>query len=248
MQKGIHVRWKQGQQGKGRGKRPRDTSGPPPSPTSTVSTNVAGNEKWLVLCTMLKYNREQLDASRLLSERLGVDMNAVSYAGIKDKRALTVQRCSIAFQTSDKHLLRALGVKCSSDDDASLRVLSAVYSQLSSLSNPALLAAAADVCGSVEVRAWQCADTNGIAVGNISFQQDGQLRPGDLWGNAFTICVRHALASPDASASESQIHQVLADRLAAAEAGGVPNFFGSQRMGEVYRGKLISLGTGGDSR
>ncbi|CAE7458107.1 truD, partial [Symbiodinium microadriaticum] len=202
---------------------------------------VSVGRKWIVHCTLLKFNREQLDASRLISERLGVDVNAVSYAGIKDKRALTLQRCTIAIQSNDKHVLRALGLPTppagpppdgGNGQDASL--LSAVYGQLMTVSNQELLNYTASMTTNASDEDWVFPGTNGIAIGNVSFRQDGILRAGDLWGNAFTLRVRQ-LEGSGAHTSSTTLREVLTQRLSDAAVAGVPNFFGSQRMGEVYR-------------
>jgi tRNA(Glu) U13 pseudouridine synthase TruD len=280
----MHLRWKPSQQGK---RRFQESLSAPQShastgPVANTHTAPSPSSKWHVWCQVLKFNREQLDASRLISEALGVGANAVSFAGIKDKRALSCQICSVSVDMADVRVQQAIrfnpqqhkelestvnaceavqghedsseGGSVSSEhiQRSEIMFLSALHSKLKTLVNLSLVnfftrsVPLGTDCSLPEYAALLSV-TNGISIGNICFRQDKSVRAGDLWGNQFTIRLRDvkSILTPsqphinreyeeERKRIDKALELQLAARLKSLECVGVPNFFGSQRMGALY--------------
>ena len=64
-------------------------------PAATVELTISGDKRKYVRFTVQKLGLSTMDVSTILATELGLPRHLVSYAGLKDKRAVTCQRISI---------------------------------------------------------------------------------------------------------------------------------------------------------
>jgi tRNA(Glu) U13 pseudouridine synthase TruD len=202
---------------------------------SAVSEQVS--EPLHVWFTLLKYNLEQQEASRRLSDAVRVPVGQVCTAGIKDRRALTVQRCSITIHPRDHSLTR------SSRSSALLQL----QSDLMSLNSAPMGALIREyVSAEEEGKQWfPTREMIGLAVASVEWRNEG-VSTGQLWGNQFRIMLRdvrvheHTEESDDLAPSTTgcsavSLEKYLHSALVAVSECGFPNYFGSQRMGVLTK-------------
>jgi tRNA(Glu) U13 pseudouridine synthase TruD len=223
---------------------------PPCSPHTT---------KWYLWYTLVKVNLEQMDCCRRLSELLGISINHVTQAGIKDRRGYTIQRGCLIVDTDDKKLLKSLNLlsvptstpSCPSQiNEAAMRTLSVVQERLLATNSDKMKAflksgtfdhgteappnSSPSSLSPSESPITSSVDI-GLAIGDIEFKEVG-ISPGDLSGNRFNILLRNVTLQTKDPVEKSQSLGPLdfvRDRLLALEQSGFPNFFGTQRMGIV---------------
>ena len=141
-------------------------------------------------------------------------------AGIKDKRAVTRQFCSATLQCVQDDATRK-GSSGSSDSISSGSCRDALRGQLQR--------ACDEACRRLLALSALQDDARGISVGRLHLcpAPARPLQLGSLRGNSFRVVVRGLEAGADS---------VLQTRAALLRAGGFPNFFGAQRMGESTEG------------
>ncbi len=152
----------------------------------------------------------------MLGTRLGIRSDLISFAGLKDKRAVTVQQFS----------LRGMGEGGKNPILPSAKVApvpSGPYSKVATVDRPGPENGVDPIAAFVQNKI----DLNGVSVLD-AFSTDSSLRPGGLVGNRFRIVV----TDPDL------VGQALEDEIARIQGqmeavGGAPNFFGVQRFGAV---------------
>jgi tRNA(Glu) U13 pseudouridine synthase TruD len=209
---------------------------------------------WLILprfveFTLVKNDVEHSEAVRIISEALqdlpvhgilrqGVDLSyvssiirgvkrAIAVCGTKDRRGVTVQRCSVEVLPKWASRVAAEGRM---DVAAPLQGKGAVLS--------AILQAAAMKLLQIN-RASDRVDTfpepRRIRVGDIRFTH-ATLEMGAHWGNHFEIVLRNASPVCVEPGSRCLMCYFQRDRIPQVQAAGFPNYFGGQRFGYLTAG------------
>jgi len=218
--------------------------------------------------TLKKYDVEQLDAIQRIARQLGISPGDVTFAGIKDKRALTYQRGSVAIHPSraqsyilkgrdntsaDELVLASQGLP-GDNADTSARVTadegevpprhpstSAIPPR--SAYNIAIDSAAESLLSLSEPLqpAATPAQTRHLPLvaGDISYGSR-PIRTGELWGNQFRILLR-SVQCTEASVCPLQVILERLRRTTLEYGVRFPNYFGSQRMGIIRDSAYISV-------
>jgi tRNA(Glu) U13 pseudouridine synthase TruD len=201
---------------------------------------------------LFKRDIEQLAAIQQIASLCCVSPSNVATAGIKDKKAITFQRCSVIIRANCSCCLKAVlerrmslstdvvnnEQRTGSTEKCALRVavLTAIQSLLT-VSFKALLPDEASqtksmielCCGPASfVEEPQTQRRRGIIVGGISLL-DGPVQVGELWGNDFKIAFRKM--KPASPPSYENARALLDTAISTVQCFGFPNFYGSQRMG-----------------
>jgi tRNA(Glu) U13 pseudouridine synthase TruD len=188
-----------------------DTSTPDPLPCLT---------KWSLWYTLVKVNLEQMDCCRRLSELLGISINHVTQAGIKDRRGYTIQKGCLIIDTNDLKLLRSLPLLPSLStpslnlntsphlNEAAMRTLALVQEKLLTINTlkmktflqngsfdrgyslPLIELSPSLSDASADSLNLSSSVEIGMAIGDIEFKEIS-LSPGDLLGNRFNILLRN---------------------------------------------------------
>ena len=194
---------------------------------------------WFIL---QKRNLEQFAASRRIAQALGVSVSNVSFAGIKDKRAVTTQWASVAIHP--QHRRQSVSQDVDSDEDNETgpppgttdpTPLSVEITDAASTTSPPSLQEVLEA-----LQPFHCTDSTDsrhtdphshLAVSNVHVR-DRPIGSGELKGNRFRITLRQLqCGSGPHPSSASSPHSLLVERLEKVKARGFPNFYGSQRMG-----------------
>jgi tRNA(Glu) U13 pseudouridine synthase TruD len=195
---------------------------------------------------LFKRDKEQQAAIQQVAELCHVSPSNINTCGIKDKRAVTFQRCSITIRANCPYCTSSVGVKRTRDSDdvaasshgqpdkCSLRavVLSTIQSLLT-LSYKRFIADGDSLIGksmehaccpdgSVSIGSWKPA----VAVGDIRLLSN-PVNIGDLWGNQFKIVLRNLSPAICGDTNDNFLNGVVTQ----IKENGFPNFYGSQRMG-----------------
>lgn len=245
-------------------KRNRDDEeiNPADEPSTTEKNSpITASTKWFLWYTLVKVNLEQIDCCRRLSELLGISINHVNQAGIKDRRGYTIQKGCLLIDTNDPKLLRSLdlvndnteseGLRNPEFNISAMRTLSFVQEKLLSINTPQFklfLESGTFDRGYVLPQSPDSLITSpplidiGMALGDFEFRETG-ISPGDLKGNRFNILLRDVFvrdipqvgngSSLDDVRIDISALDLIKERLLAIQQYGFPNFFGTQRMGIV---------------
>ena len=195
--------------------------------------------------SLCKYNTEHLAAMHQVATAVGVAVSDISFCGIKDKKALTFQRCVLTVRGSTSQSMEI--------DDLCKASPTCIYDCLKNLPNSLLRDRASDA-----IKVLLCTFPDINIQGDYSEAQNvvnrdrgllsvsgihlalGPLRIGDLWGNWFNIIVRNFHTAnrdlgpdyrPEGNTEAEAAHRYLQVAVNNISTTGFPNFFGSQRMG-----------------
>ena len=192
--------------------------------------------------TLCKINTEHLVALQKIAQVAGVAVSDVSFCGIKDKKAVTYQRCVITLRCHAGDVLEEDDVIEHSDEclknilDRNMRNhASSVIKSLtqsfpyphidSRQTSPLSLPLPLSINAATLIDDFPSLSVNGF------FIAPGPLRIGALWGNSFKIRLRNiAKHGSDTKVSKEDISGLKKGFENIANSG-FPNFFGSQRMG-----------------
>ena len=191
---------------------------------------------------LCKYNTEHLTAMQQVASAVGAAVSDISFCGIKDKKALTYQRCVLAVRDTNRVNL----------DEGHLSGASptCIHECLNVVSSGSLKERAAGIITTLlnqfpdkdlhpsdgsEVQSVANCERGSVSVSGIYLA----LRPlkiGELWGNWFNIIIRNVRAAsedsgPDSSQKAESLCASFQDAVNNTAITGFPNFFGSQRMG-----------------
>lgn len=160
--------------------------------------------------TVQKRDTEHFAMLSQLRAALGPGVG-LGVAGIKDKRAVTWQFCSATLQ-------------CVQDDTSESK-----ESSSREVLRGQLQRACDDACRRLLALSASPEDARGVSIGRIHLAPapPRALQLGNLQGNSFRVVVRGL---------EVGAASILQTRAALLQAGGFPNFFGAQRMGESTEG------------
>jgi tRNA(Glu) U13 pseudouridine synthase TruD len=225
------------------------------------NSSITTSTKWFLWYTLVKVNLEQIDCCRRLSELLGISINHVNQAGIKDRRGCTIQKGCLLIDTKDLKLLKSLNLLKNQTEEESLqnpaefnisamRTLSFVQEKLLAINIPnfkLFLESGTFDRGYVLPQTTSDPMTTtpaavieiGMALGDLEFKETG-ISPGDLKGNRFNILLRDVhVQEIHPNENESDVCDginaldLIKERLLTLQQYGFPNFFGTQRMGII---------------
>jgi tRNA(Glu) U13 pseudouridine synthase TruD len=195
-----------------------ETEGENSSSSSALTTNATTSTRWFLWYTLVKVNLEQIDCCRRLSELLGISINHVNQAGIKDRRGYTIQKGCLLIDTNDSKLLKSLDLFRNQTNENSfrnpefnvsaMRTLSFVQDKLMAMNTSKfklfLESGTFDRGYVLPQTACPCSSSSssssssdscpalieiGMALGDFEFKEIG-ISPGDLKGNRFNILLR----------------------------------------------------------
>ena len=183
--------------------------------------------------TLCKINTEHLGALQRIAQVAGVAVSDVTFHGIKDKKAVTFQRCVITLRCQAASVLECDDVIEQHDEclknvlDRNMRNhASGVINSLSlSFPYPPMESTTLQVTASSHID-----DNPSLSVYGF-FITSRPLRIGGLWGNSFKIRIRNIAKYGSPSKPSREIVSALKCRFENIVNTGFPNFFGSQRMG-----------------
>lgn len=167
---------------------------------------------------LCKYNVEHSIAIQYIADRIGCHINDITYAGIKDRRAKTLQYCCLSVST--KHIAKYKTFNLS-EDEIIRRITRKGIEGLVSLANPFYFHGSSKDNSIKDDIAY-------LFVDSITPATQPMFK-GQLWGNQFHILLRNI--SMNSSSSSSSVIPILRNRITIIEKFGFPNYFGSQRMG-----------------
>ena len=192
--------------------------------------------------TLRKINTEHLGALQKIAQVAGVAVSDVSFCGIKDKKAVTYQRCVMTLRCHAGDVLEEDDVIEHSDEclknilDRNMRNhASSVINSLTqsfpylhmdsreTLSLPRPLPLSINAPTLID-------DFPSLSVYGF-FIAPGPLRIGAIWGNSFKIRIRNIAKYGSATKAFEKDISTLKKGFENIANSGFPNFFGSQRMG-----------------
>jgi tRNA(Glu) U13 pseudouridine synthase TruD len=187
---------------------------------------------------LCKINTEHLGALQKIAQVAGVAVSDVSFCGIKDKKAVTYQRCVITLRCHAGDVLEEDDVIEHSDEclknvlDRNMRnhASNVITSLTQSFPYPHVDSKEALPLPLSTNAATLPDDFPSLSVYGF-FISPGLLRIGALWGNSFKIRIRNIAKHGSATKVSTEDISTLKKGFESVANSGFPNFFGSQRMG-----------------